>query len=325
MKIKQTILVVAYNHEDYIEECLNSLVNQTELPYEIIISDDCSTDNTWEIIEEFHRKYPKLFKIYQNKENLGIFENIDKIRGLSSGNVINFCSGDDLLKAKTIQNISNAISINNLNPEKDFFIVILNSIHLYPDGREWIWNNYKYRDFSLMRLKLRFGISFRGTGFSKRIIEKGLSEKKVLKIYPNLNLGADSIKGYEELKSAQKTIFIDYAGPVYRLGSGITSRVSNEYSLNSQLKLNEILQKRYEEYWNKKDLQYINYSTYSCKFKLNPSFKLFFITLYYSLLNINNFTSNYPWIRSLNVFLPDKLFIIFKYKIYPLIRSLRRS
>ena len=323
MDIKQSILVVTYNHEKYIEQCLNSIINQTQLPYEIIVSDDCSIDNTWNIVKKYKKKYPKLFRIFRNKKNIGVFDNIDKIRGYYSGNVINFCAGDDLFKPKTIEKISNAILKNNLNPETEFFIIILNSIHLYPDGKEWIWDNYKYRDFSLMRLKLRFGISFRSTGYSKQIMDKSITEKKVLEIYPNLNLGCDSIKGFEELKSAEKTIFVNYAGPVYRLGAGLTSNVTDSYSLNSQLKLNKIIKKRYKQYWNKQDLRYIDYSTYYCSYKLKPTVKLFLKTLYYSLININNFTSNYPWIRSLNFLLPEKFYMVFKYKIYPLIRNFK--
>jgi len=323
MKIKQSILVVTYNHEAYINECLDSMINQTELPYEIIISDDCSTDKTWDIIKQYFLKYPKLFKIFRNKKNIGIFANIEKIRSYANGNIINFCPGDDLLKPKTIEKISNTILKYNLNPDTDFFIIILNSIHLYPDGREWVWNNYKYMDYPLMKLKLRFGISFRCTGYSKLILKNSMTEKKILDIYPNLNLGADTIKGFEELKNAKKTFFVDYAGPVYRLGVGITSKLTTEYGLKSQLKLNEIIKKRYHKYWDKKDLLYIEYLSKSCEFKLNPSFKLFFTTIYYSFLNINNFTSNYPWIRSLNFLLSDKLYAFFKYKIYPLIRNFK--
>ena len=306
MKIKQTVLVLTYNHEAYIKECLDSLVNQTELPYEIIISDDCSTDNTWLIVEKYYEKYPKLFRLYRNEKNLGIFENIEKIRGYATGNVINFCPGDDLLKPKTIETISNAILKNNLNPNTDLFIIILNSIHLYPDGSEWIWNNYKYKNFSLMRLKLRFGISFRCTGYSKLVLEKSLSEKKVSDLYPGIGLGVDTIKGYEELKNCDRVIHVDYAGPVYRLGVGITSKPYSKEKYLHDLRLLEIIKTKYKDYWETKDLRFMKYKESSLKFEYNPSFLLFFKTAYLAIINYNNFTSNQPWIRSLNIFLPKK-------------------
>ncbi len=215
MSIKHSVLIITYNHEEFIDECLNSIVNQTEVPYEVVISDDCSKDNTWKIIKGFKDRYPDLFRIHQNKENLGIFKNLQKIRTYPKGNVVNFLAGDDLYKPETLENISTAIKDNDLNPDKDFFIVALNSVHLYPDGKEWVWNNYKYKDWSPMRLKLRFGISFRSIGFSKLLIDKAPCEQEVVDMYPNIDLGADSIKGFEELRLAEKMVFVDYPGPVY--------------------------------------------------------------------------------------------------------------
>ena len=42
--LKHVVLVVTYNHEKYIEEALSSIVNQTQKPFKVIISDDCSDD-----------------------------------------------------------------------------------------------------------------------------------------------------------------------------------------------------------------------------------------------------------------------------------------
>lgn len=320
MNIKHSVLVVTYNHEQYIKECLDSLINQTELPFEIVISDDCSHDNTWNIIEDYKRKRPNLFRIFRNEKNLGIFENIHTIRGYAKGNVINFLAGDDLYKHQTIEKISNAIKEEKLRPDEDSFIIALNSIHLYHDGREWIWNNYKYRNYSVMRLKLRFGISFRSIGFSKKIIEKSPSEKEVLESYPNIGLGPDTIKGFEELKNCERIIYVDYPGPVYRLGVGITSKHYSKEKYLNDLRLWGIIKTKYKDCWNTKDLTFIKYKESSLKFEYKPSFLLFIRTMYLAIINFNNFTSNQPWIRSLKIFLPKKIHPFLKYYIFPILR-----
>ena len=66
MIVKHSILVVTYNQENYIQDTLSSLLNQSELPDEIVILDDCSTDNNWDIILHNQKLYPELIKVYQN-------------------------------------------------------------------------------------------------------------------------------------------------------------------------------------------------------------------------------------------------------------------
>lgn len=68
-QIKVSVLCLAFNHEKYIEECLESIIKQkTNFEYEIIINDDASTDDTAKIIRKYEEKYPKKIKaVYQKK------------------------------------------------------------------------------------------------------------------------------------------------------------------------------------------------------------------------------------------------------------------
>ena len=68
--VKVSVLCIAYNHEKYIRQALESVVMQkTNFPYEIIVHDDASTDNTAQIIMEYENKYPNLIKAICQKEN----------------------------------------------------------------------------------------------------------------------------------------------------------------------------------------------------------------------------------------------------------------
>ncbi len=67
-----TINVVTYNQEKYITKCLESLISQkTDFNYIIRIFDDCSTDNTGKICEDYAKKYPNKVIFLQNEKNLG--------------------------------------------------------------------------------------------------------------------------------------------------------------------------------------------------------------------------------------------------------------
>ena len=71
-----SVICVTYNHEKYIEEALNSiLMQETELEYEILVGEDCSTDKTRDILKKFEEKYPDKFRMYFRDVNLGATKN----------------------------------------------------------------------------------------------------------------------------------------------------------------------------------------------------------------------------------------------------------
>ena len=72
MNILISILIAAYNSEKFIEQTILSCLNQGEENYEIVISDDNSDDNTWNIIQKFNNF--NIIKYKQNK-NLGEYAN----------------------------------------------------------------------------------------------------------------------------------------------------------------------------------------------------------------------------------------------------------
>src|SRR5690554_1321481 len=94
--IKVSVCVVTYNQEKYIAECLQSLVDQeTDFPFEIIVGEDCSTDRTRDIVEEFALKYPDLIvRNYQDK-NVGPTKNVFSTYALARGKYIAHMDGDD--------------------------------------------------------------------------------------------------------------------------------------------------------------------------------------------------------------------------------------
>ncbi len=60
MEYKLSVILITYNHGDYVEKALSSVMAQeTDFPFEVVVGDDCSTDNTRNILEEFARKYPE--------------------------------------------------------------------------------------------------------------------------------------------------------------------------------------------------------------------------------------------------------------------------
>ncbi|MCU7801140.1 MAG: glycosyltransferase [gamma proteobacterium symbiont of Lucinoma myriamae] len=93
-----SVVVVTYNHEKYIAQCLESLISQeTKFHYEIIVGDDCSTDSTQEIISDYQKKYPNIIKpIFQETNTLNVDKkNFSDVISAALGKYIAFVDGDD--------------------------------------------------------------------------------------------------------------------------------------------------------------------------------------------------------------------------------------
>lgn len=106
-----TYFVYAFNHEKYIREAIESAFSQTYTPLEIILSDDCSTDNTWQIMQEMAQNYtgPNRIILNRNEKNMGISYHLNRIMQLGKGDWFVLGAGDDISLPVRVQTIYDAI------------------------------------------------------------------------------------------------------------------------------------------------------------------------------------------------------------------------
>jgi len=91
-----SVCVVTYNQEKYITECLQSVVDQeTDFDFEVLVGDDCSTDGTRRIVQEFAEKYPDIIKPILHSKNTGAFHNYVSVHNAAMGKYIAHLDGDD--------------------------------------------------------------------------------------------------------------------------------------------------------------------------------------------------------------------------------------
>jgi glycosyltransferase involved in cell wall biosynthesis len=94
-KVLISSIITSYNHEDFIEECLDSvLIQQGDFDHEIIIADDFSTDKTKYIVDKYAEKYSHI-KVLPTKFNYGLPKNLQRAFQSSNGDFIAICEGDD--------------------------------------------------------------------------------------------------------------------------------------------------------------------------------------------------------------------------------------
>lgn len=104
---KITVFVPAYNVEDYIERCLDSIVNQTMQDFEIIVVNDGSPDHSEEVILNYQKKEPRLRYFYQENQGLGEARN----KGIreAKGKYICFIDSDDYIEPTYLEDLYDAI------------------------------------------------------------------------------------------------------------------------------------------------------------------------------------------------------------------------
>ena len=105
-----SVIIPMYNAENYIEECLESLLTQTFQNFEVILVDDCSTDNSVVVAKNFIEKFVGNFILVTTEKNSGNFGYTARNKGfnLAHGEYIFFMDADDLITATAFQELYTA-------------------------------------------------------------------------------------------------------------------------------------------------------------------------------------------------------------------------
>ena len=112
-----SIVIPSYNNEDTIGRAIESVIKQTFPYWKLIIVNDCSTDNTLKIVNEYIEKYPEKISVISNKKNMGV--GVSRLNGINKCDTkyITFLDSDDYLREDFLQ-------VNfELAQEKDYDVV----------------------------------------------------------------------------------------------------------------------------------------------------------------------------------------------------------
>jgi glycosyltransferase involved in cell wall biosynthesis len=119
-----SIAMATYNGERYLQEQLDSLLQQTRLPDELIVTDDCSSDSTLEIAEAFARRAPFTVKVSRNDANLGYCGNFNQAISKTGGDIVLLSDQDDVWLPGKIERLTQALT------ESDGMLVAINDAML---------------------------------------------------------------------------------------------------------------------------------------------------------------------------------------------------
>jgi len=101
-----SIALATYNGEIYLSQQLDSFVVQTRMPDELVITDDCSTDNSLKICKKFAETAPFDVFIYENESNLGYCGNFNRALSKTTGSLVFLSDQDDVWFPEKIKTIT---------------------------------------------------------------------------------------------------------------------------------------------------------------------------------------------------------------------------
>lgn len=183
-----TIALLVYNDVEFIEETVNSLLNQTVTPDEILIIDDCSTDGSAEICLKFSNQYSYI-TYYRNQKNIGISKNMEKAVALAKNKYFAWMGDDDIYEPNFIEELLYA-----LEAEPDSICAFCNYIDIDDYGNKIIEKSYDYSannfDNQLLKLIANKDDIF-GYGLFKRDLIKNV--KFPIWIWPNKKVAYNNI------------------------------------------------------------------------------------------------------------------------------------
>ena len=134
-----SVVIPMYNAEDFIGECLDSLLIQTLQNFEVIVADDCSTDNSCAVVKSYAEKFNGRLQLTQTEKNSGGGGYIPRNIGLnlSSGEYVIFLDSDDFLLAQALETLYNEAKKNDADVVYSsvyYDVVNPNDVYIHKDG-----------------------------------------------------------------------------------------------------------------------------------------------------------------------------------------------
>ena len=218
-----SVVIPMYNAEEYISECLESVLNQTFQSFEVIVVDDCSTDLSREVVESYIPQFDGRLRLAKTEVNSGGGSYVPRNVGFTfaSGEYVWFVDADDfilLTALETLYNAAKEYDADVVYMSRRYFLTSPNKIRLNKDaeGRKLTINGLEDKPTLTLNdpdkniYRLFFEGNFRA-GWTKFIRRELLIKEKI--IFPEIIGGGDYIWGIHVYCCAKR--FLRLPTPLY--------------------------------------------------------------------------------------------------------------
>ena len=200
-----SILVPVYNASQYLRECVASLTGQTYTDLQIVLINDGSTDDSWDIIKELAQQDKRL-EVY-SQSNSGVAATRNRLLEKANGDFVLFVDSDDWIELDTVETLMNE------QQKEDYDIVMYQLLKSQP-------NDYQYTKEQAIKKFLEH-TTFRGSRCDK-LIKRCLFDG--LRIDETVSFGEDALLVWQVLQRINIMLVIGKAFYHYRLNNDSLSR-----------------------------------------------------------------------------------------------------
>ena len=266
-KPRISIIMITYKQEKLVGRTLDSLLTQKDYIYEICINDDCSPDGTWEVLQDYARRYPDIVKPVRNEHNLGIMQNTEAVWKRPSGDIIYDIAGDDVCPPGYFRSVLELIEKKSIDWRNELFCIFCDFIVEEPDGKRTVFRNSMAGKHDSSKLKLRMLLSNRGACFSKKILDR----------FEDVSVGrstvAESTQDGQLDLFAEKVYYIPMVGCIYYAGIGYSSIMSGQDHLENRVdgyRMYAAFLEKHGHPFDRKDMRFIDFM---CAYTTGESLK----------------------------------------------------
>lgn len=265
-----SVYIITYNQENVIRRTLDSVLSQKDYVYEICISDDHSTDNTWNIVIEYSNRYPGLFNISRNEQNLGIFENTEKVWEMPTGDIVYDLAGDDTVGEGWFKEVVSFIEQKKIDYPNELFCIYGDYKAIYPNGDcLTMKNDLVLRNVDLLSLSLRGLINNRGSCYSINVL------KKFRKVSQGRSHVAEDAQDRQRQLFTERSYYISHVSQIYFTQIGVTTKMNDSIYKEREEKIlftKEFLEKNGYKY-SKWDIRFMQHCIKVNDYLRHPSLK----------------------------------------------------
>ncbi len=230
MSIKVSIIIPIYNVENYLEECLNSVLNQTLKELEILCVNDGSTDGSLAILENFALKDSRIKVI--NKENGGYASAINLGLANAKGEFIQIVESDDYCDFSMSETLYNKIKNTNAD-------MVISDFYFLKKGKVKYCSYLKQQDVSIVDFnieKLPYIISKQAYPWKSLYRKTFLLKNNILMLEDGLGAYEDQPWNAMILSKAKKILYVNQPLYFYRLDANGSSTNNGSRKLINYIK-----------------------------------------------------------------------------------------
>lgn len=233
-----SIIVPVYNCEKYLKECLESILKQSYINFELILINDGSKDDSGKICEEYAMNDDRI--IYINQLNSGVSAARRKGIDISNGKYISFIDSDDYIDKDYLLNLYNKIN------ESESEFICCNSIDIEVLNYE---NNKIIKEEIIMNKERLFQDYFQGKRYAYCIWGKLYKREALINIeFKNIKYGEDTCMIIELFDKCEKVHVLNYDGYYYRgQENSVSNTIKQIEKYNDLLVQTELIYKICEE------------------------------------------------------------------------------